>query len=180
MTIVKTWDTEASSLDTSKSWPIEIGWVDINLETGHFENEKSFLLKPNKNWTDWNPESEKIHNISKETLVKEGVSAIKAYNTIKENYKGEHILVDSNYDVFWFKQLEKQAIKEGLKKTIDIKFFDFETYLMQIIYSHKNTVFPHIYDISDKAYKIQPHIHRALQDAQNMAWKIKLALLNEY
>lgn len=176
MPIIKTWDTEASSLDQQKSWPIEIGWVDIDLNSGDFLNEKEFLLKPNKNWTDWNKQSEAIHGIKRKTLIQGGISALEAYKIITDNYNGEYVLIDSNYDIFWFLRLQEQAIKEGLKEIVKINFFDFDTYLMKIIYSKSNSVFPLLSDIEKKANDKQKHIHRALPDALHMAWKIKLTI----
>jgi hypothetical protein len=58
-------DCEASSL-SSVSYPIEIGWVD---ENGQGE---SHLIKPAADWSEWSPDSERVHGIRRETLQRQG------------------------------------------------------------------------------------------------------------
>jgi hypothetical protein len=61
-------DFEASSLD-SGSFPIEVAWVN---ENGQGE---SHLIRPERAWTSWSPQSEKIHGISRPILFREGKPA---------------------------------------------------------------------------------------------------------
>jgi hypothetical protein len=58
-------DFEASSL-ADNSYPIEVGWV---FEDGR---EESHLIRPSPLWTDWEPEAEAIHHISREMLERDG------------------------------------------------------------------------------------------------------------
>lgn len=64
-------DFEASSL-LPGSFPIEVAWID---QDGHSE---SYLIRPHPEWLDggcpgWSRESEAIHGISLETLIKDGI-----------------------------------------------------------------------------------------------------------
>ena len=61
-------DVEASGLGNT-SYPIEVAWNDAEgLITNH-------LVKPEPQWTSWDPEAERIHGITKEQLEKDGISA---------------------------------------------------------------------------------------------------------
>lgn len=57
-------DFEASSLG-KQSFPIEVAWV---FEDGAAE---AHLIRPAPTWTDWDPQSEAIHHISRDTLIAE-------------------------------------------------------------------------------------------------------------
>ena len=58
-------DFEASSL-SARSYPIEVAWV---FQDGRSE---SHLIAPAPNWDDWDPASEAIHGISRDTLLADG------------------------------------------------------------------------------------------------------------
>ncbi|SCY71869.1 transcriptional regulator [Microvirga guangxiensis] len=58
-------DFEASSLN-KESYPIEVGWV---FASG---GEESHLIKPAPEWTDWSPEAEATHRVTRERLIEEG------------------------------------------------------------------------------------------------------------
>jgi hypothetical protein len=58
-------DFEASSL-AEDSYPIEVGWV---FEDG---NREVHLIRPAPSWTDWDPEAENLHGISREVLLAQG------------------------------------------------------------------------------------------------------------
>ncbi|MBV8684169.1 MAG: hypothetical protein JO111_14930 [Caulobacteraceae bacterium] len=58
-------DFEASSLATD-SYPIEVGWV---MEDGSSEEH---LIRPAPAWTDWDPQAEAIHGLTREVLVARG------------------------------------------------------------------------------------------------------------
>jgi DNA polymerase III epsilon subunit-like protein len=61
-------DFEASSLSFG-SYPIEVGLVATD------GREYQALIRPQPDWTDWSPGSEKIHGISRATLMAEGQPA---------------------------------------------------------------------------------------------------------
>lgn len=58
-------DFEASSLG-KEGYPIEVAWV---FAAGGAE---SYLIKPAPSWTDWAPESEATHHLTREQLIAEG------------------------------------------------------------------------------------------------------------
>jgi hypothetical protein len=60
-------DFEASSL-AKHSYPIEVGWV---FEDGAAEDH---LIRPAPGWTDWDPDAEAMHGISRERLQAEGAA----------------------------------------------------------------------------------------------------------
>ncbi len=66
-------DFEASSL-AKHGYPIEVGWV---FEDGR---ERSCLIRPPVEWSDWDPAAEAIHGIRRETLISDGeeVAAVAA------------------------------------------------------------------------------------------------------
>lgn len=59
-------DFEASSL-AKDSYPIEVGWV--------FENGQSdtALIRPAPDWQDWDPRAEAVHQIQRQTLLRDGI-----------------------------------------------------------------------------------------------------------
>jgi DNA polymerase III epsilon subunit-like protein len=58
-------DFEASSL-ANHSYPIEVGWV---AEDGAAE---AHLIRPAPGWTDWDPEAQAMHGLSREMLQAQG------------------------------------------------------------------------------------------------------------
>lgn len=60
-------DFEASSLG-KKSFPVEVAWV---FEDGR---QRSYLIRPQPDWTDWSDEAEAMHGISRQCLQREGVA----------------------------------------------------------------------------------------------------------
>nr|WP_184089886.1 transcriptional regulator [Sphingomonas xinjiangensis] len=58
-------DFEASSL-SKHSYPIEVGWV---FEDGTSE---AHLIRPAPEWTEWDPEAEAIHHITRAQLERDG------------------------------------------------------------------------------------------------------------
>jgi hypothetical protein len=58
-------DFEASSL-SDQSYPVEVAWV---FQDGRTE---SHLIRPAPGWTDWSPEAEAIHGLSRAMLEEEG------------------------------------------------------------------------------------------------------------
>jgi len=58
-------DFEASSL-SDQSYPVEVAWV---FQDGRPE---SHLIRPAPGWTDWSPEAEAIHGLSRTMLEEEG------------------------------------------------------------------------------------------------------------
>jgi hypothetical protein len=92
-------DFEASSLD-SGSVPIEVGWVD---DTGQGE---SYLIQPQAHWTNWSPQSQKIHGISRETLERDGKPAREVAKRLYGVLQGAILISDNPaYDEYWLATL---------------------------------------------------------------------------
>ncbi|EPE95116.1 3'-5' exonuclease [Rhizobium grahamii] len=71
-------DFEASSLGKD-SFPIEVAWV---FQDGR---SRSFLIRPAPDWTDWSPDAEAIHGISRDQLDRNGTAAeVVARHMMKE------------------------------------------------------------------------------------------------
>ena len=92
-------DIEASSL-SQESYPIEIAW-------GTKDNVKCFLINPEPipDWTEWNRESEKIHNIPREQL-KQGYPPSIVVKELVKDLEDKEVFVDGGaFDVFWKNRL---------------------------------------------------------------------------
>jgi hypothetical protein len=71
-------DVEASSLGPA-SWPVEIGWLPFDAETGEDAGElESYLIRPQPEWVSWDSDSERFHRISRAVLASDGLPAIEA------------------------------------------------------------------------------------------------------
>ena len=81
-------DFEASSLG-SDSYPIEIGWT---TEAG---NTVSRLIKPEPGWLDWSSLSALMHNIPRELLTAEGISAADVALDATDASNGATLLSDA-------------------------------------------------------------------------------------
>ena len=87
-------DFEASSL-SRQSYPIEVGITDG-------ENNYSSLIRPMAHWSDWNTESEAIHNIPKATLDAEGTTASEVAYKLNDLLGGQIVYCDcAEWDGFW-------------------------------------------------------------------------------
>ncbi len=96
-------DFEASSL-SKHSYPIEIAWV--------FEDarSRSFLIAPLANWTDWSPDAQRIHGITRETLASKGTSIPFVVEEMMRDLEG-HVLHASSpsWDGKWLRVLLRAA-----------------------------------------------------------------------
>ncbi|MDY0957258.1 transcriptional regulator [Sphingomonas sp. CFBP8993] len=96
-------DFEASSLD-DRSYPIEVAWV--------FEDERSesHLIAPAPDWTDWNPDAERIHGIAREILVREGVAHDVVAARMVEQLTGHSLFASApSWDGKWLSALLRAA-----------------------------------------------------------------------
>lgn len=96
-------DFEASSL-AKTSYPIEIGWV---FEDGVAE---SHLIRPAPGWTDWNPQAEAIHQIPRDTLLRDGVAHDEVARRMVEVLTGHDLLASApSWDGKWLSYLLRAA-----------------------------------------------------------------------
>lgn len=96
-------DFEASSL-SDDSYPIEVGWV---FEDGRTE---SHLIRPAPGWTDWDPEAEAIHGVSRERLAAEGEPHETVARRILEALAEHEVFVTApSWDGKWLSVLLRAA-----------------------------------------------------------------------
>ena len=95
-------DFEASSLSCF-SYPISVGWCDFN------DAQDEFLIKPAKNWTDWDNASQRIHRLSRSTLLSEGINVSDACKRLNKALRGRDVFCTSSYDIFWKERLFSSA-----------------------------------------------------------------------
>ncbi|MCI0486080.1 MAG: hypothetical protein L0229_05720 [Blastocatellia bacterium] len=94
-------DFEASSL-SPYSYPIEVAW---NLADGSIE---SHLISPETimHWTDWDPESEKIHTIPRQELIAHGKPPAWVCERMNEQLSGKTVYSDApRFDGRWLMKL---------------------------------------------------------------------------
>lgn len=95
-------DCEASGL-SAESYPIQIAWVDVN--TGETDN---FYIRPAEEWTYWNIDAERIHNIPKQLLLDVGLEVDEAARRFLEALeKGDRRVYSDapDFECFWLSKL---------------------------------------------------------------------------
>lgn len=95
-------DFEASSLSRTRSYPIEVAW---NSEDGSIE---SHLISPASiaDWTDWDTESEKIHGIERDELIRNGKPPQWVCQRMIEQLAGKTVYTDApRFDGMWLAKL---------------------------------------------------------------------------
>lgn len=94
-------DVEASGLHAS-SFPIEVGWCDLQLTAG------SFLIRPVQAWGEegWSYVSERIHGIPYQLLLTGGLDIVEASHRLNEICRGHEELSDNlDHDTAWVGKL---------------------------------------------------------------------------
>jgi hypothetical protein len=96
-------DFEASSLGDD-SYPIEVGWV---FEDGR---EEAHLIRPAPAWTDWDPQAEAVHGVSREALAAEGEPHDAVARRMVEVLNGHDLHASSpSWDGKWLSVLLRAA-----------------------------------------------------------------------
>lgn len=109
-------DVEASGLDMQQSYPIEIAWVDS------LGNADSFLIRPSPEWTYWEPKAETIHGISREALIRSGLSVEQAAERLSDALGLEMVYSDApDFDAQWVDTLFGAARMERDFKVLDLR-----------------------------------------------------------
>jgi hypothetical protein len=94
-------DCEASGLGPD-SYPIEIGWC---LADSGMTGSGSCLIVPAPSWTSWDPEAERVHQISRYVLQAGGVSVSRAADALSKATHGRALFADSSHDSGWVGRL---------------------------------------------------------------------------
>jgi len=96
-------DVEASGFGRG-SYPIEIGVV-LPDGTPH-----CFLIAPARNWTDWDPQAEQVHGISREILQNYGRNLEDVAWHLNELLRGKTVYSDAwSFDMSWVGKLYDAA-----------------------------------------------------------------------
>ncbi|WP_426416266.1 hypothetical protein [Aestuariirhabdus sp. LZHN29] len=92
-------DYEASSLHEG-SYPIEVG---VALADG---TTRCWLIRPQIQWTDWDPVSAGVHNIPRDQLYAEGMSACAVAAELNQQFARKTLYCDGYpYDNYWQQRL---------------------------------------------------------------------------
>lgn len=103
-------DIEASGFGKG-SYPIEIGVATDNGES------RNWLIRPEDDWTHWQPDAEKLHGIQRETLVNEGLSPRFVAGALNELFEGQILYTDGwGFDSGWLSLLFYVAEQKMLFK----------------------------------------------------------------
>ena len=162
-------DIEASSL-SADSYPIEFAW-------GNFTNGiQSFLINPSdiSNWTDWNLESERIHNIPYAKLLDEGVSPADAWNVITSLFVSHHVYSDKPvYDENWLHSFGALGVDTSIIRLNDTGD------LIRKHLDNNGMMTTTVDDIYNKAAQICPPTHRAAADVEYLLKAIELSYCSD-
>lgn len=108
-------DIEASGLQFL-SYPIEVGWAWV--EKSHVE-ARNLLIKPTPEWlgwkTGWNEEAEKLHGISQEQLLADGLEPSNVCEILNREWQDAEIAFDTGpaaHDARWLSILYRAASSE--------------------------------------------------------------------
>ena len=96
-------DIEASGFGRD-SYPIEVGFV--------LPDGESFcsLIRPATGWTHWDPEAERVHHISRETLFKHGRGLDEVAALLNDRLAGRTVYSDAwSHDYTWLAVLFEAA-----------------------------------------------------------------------
>lgn len=97
-------DFEASGLDLRNSYPIEVGWCDLD------GNGDSFLIKPDSEWWHWDPKAADIHKITYEMINQHGTEPVMVASILNKKFDGTVVYCDGRqYDQFWMGRLYEAA-----------------------------------------------------------------------
>jgi hypothetical protein len=103
-------DIEASGFGKG-SYPIEIGVATEESET------KSWLIKPEQDWTHWHEEAEALHKITRNDLLTDGLSSRDVVDQLNELLEGQTVYSDGwGFDSGWLSLLFYVANRKMLFK----------------------------------------------------------------
>ena len=112
-------DVEATGLSPD-SHPIEVAFLTIS---GY---SIEFLINPNtvEHWTHWDYNAQDIHNISRETCIREGISVWDAATKLNSQLNGCLAISDAaGHDLMWIDQIFEESGIERLFSILDLRQF---------------------------------------------------------
>jgi len=148
-------DIEASGLQ-STGYPIEIAWCSTDSCA-----VTSILIRPSSTWTSWDYNAEALHGISREQLMRDGVSVRDAANIFSTATFGAEIYSDApDWDQYWLSLLLSQA---GSILTKNVNNFD-------ALISNGAHIDGRFTDIKKQAYLMHAPRHRAGNDVKRLLY----------
>ncbi len=104
-------DVEASALENG--YPIEIGWATVDVPGRALKRVESFLIRPPAIWLEredgWSEASFRIHGITVEKLLADGVSPEEAIDRLDAALAGWTVFSDSPKDQEWLDRLYRDG-----------------------------------------------------------------------
>ena len=168
-------DCEASSLSNS-SYPIEIAWND---REGNIESYLINAYLYPKDYMDWDPGAQSVHNLSRKYLCEHGKSPVYVAKKINSALSGKVIYTDApDFDGFWISRLFDAVNLENC-----LKFENIEVLLSELLPMEYWVVNPlsgdrHInklYELARESCELPKH--RAANDVAYLLELYKSALL---
>jgi len=153
-------DVEASGLHDG-SYPIEVAWADADLRV------RGFLIRPMDHWDerDWSLESERVHNIPRSLLMRDGIPAVEAAHRINEALDGFVSLSDApGFDGGWLLRLFNDT---GVAPRVRIG--EYADALGRLARLPDFPAADRLDGLIDTVRLRYPHTHRAGDDALQMA-----------
>jgi hypothetical protein len=96
-------DIEASGFG-ARSYPIEVGWALPDGRTG------CLLVCPPPHWTHWDAEAERVHGITRATLLRHGHAPLAVARRLNEELAGQTVYCDGwGHDYPWLATLYEEA-----------------------------------------------------------------------
>jgi DNA polymerase III epsilon subunit-like protein len=142
------------------SYPIEVGICDLDLDM------QSRLIRPHSSWDKWNWSfsSEKVHGISRDTLLSGGHDLVEVATFLNERLSGRIVLSDAvSNDEKWLHLLFAAA---DLRMEFEVEIFD---EAMLLTAGGDVSVFERVEGVTQAVSRVFPYIHRAGPDALHMA-----------
>ena len=158
-------DFEASSL-ADGSYPIEVGWVFAD------GTSEAHLIRPARDWTDWDPRAERIHRITREELVANGTPYHQVASRMVEVLTGEDVCASApSWDGKWLSVLLRTAgYPRGtlrLRDSDDVFAEAARAILGPVVASEGlESAVGQVLALDELRRRAGPPAHRALPDAQ--------------
>jgi hypothetical protein len=170
-------DFEASSLWAGGSYPIEVGWCDVD------GNGAGVLIRHNNGWCpDWSWQSEQVHRITRQMLADQGLPAVDVARHLLSVVGAPDVLLVSDapdFDSRWLRSLLDTAGRTmPLRPLKDLdEVLGLECLPLLGLPLSEMAVADLALDIVVRAQEAEGRVtrrrHRALEDAQGLAFRYR-------
>ena len=154
-------DCEASSLDETFSFPIEVAWGHVT--SGEVQ---AYLINPGMiaEWTDWDPAAQAVHGLSREYLAGHGHHPRLVAGEVWRALRGQVVYVTAVEDKGWVDELTLRTFGE----IVAIDWRNAETYLLDLAEKRRQM----LKEASDRAWQYLNaqglYAHRAGHDVRHL------------